>query len=161
MTATANELQHILEEYERVMHGDAWHGDPVWEILDHINASCAAATPVHDVHSIWQLVMHMAYWERMAVKRGSGAVVPDENLNFPPTPAPDEAAWQQTLEDFRNSNREFREHIARLDAAKLDEKTPGGRRTYRTDLLGVIEHHIYHAGQIAILKKACANQARG
>ncbi len=159
MTKIADELDGILEHYERVMHGDAWHGDPVWKILEGIDASCAAATPVSGVHSIWQLVMHMTYWEHVAVKRSLQPFVADESLNFLPTPAADEAAWQRTLDDFRASNREFRQQITRLDATKLDEKTPGGRRTLRTDLLGVIEHHIYHAGQIAILKKACAKQA--
>ena len=153
-----NELQHILEEYDRAMHGDAWHGDPIWTILDGISSSCAAATPVCGVHSIWQLVMHMAFWERIALKRATGPVKPEESLNFPATPAADEAAWQHTLDDFRESNREFRQHIMQLDPEKLDQKTPGGRRTYRADLLGLIEHHIYHAGQIAILRKACANQ---
>ncbi len=35
----------------------------------------------------------------------------------------------------------------------LDKNTPGGQRSFRYELVGVIEHHIYHAGQIALLKK--------
>jgi hypothetical protein len=151
----------ILTQYDEVMHGAAWYGDPVWKILDGISPNCAAAGLLTGTHNIWQLVMHMAFWERVAVQRAAGPMVPDETRNFPAVPAPDEAAWQHTLEDFRASNREFRELLERLDPAKLDQITPGGDKTYRVEFVGVIEHHIYHAGQIALLKKAFAAHSSG
>lgn len=123
-----NELQQILEQYNQTMTGDAWYGDPVWKILDGIDAHCAAAEPIPGVHTIWQLVMHMAFWEDVANRRFSGSVTPDEVGNFPDTPAPDEESWQGTLDRFRTSNAGFREALSRVDPGKLDEKTPGGRR---------------------------------
>ena len=151
-----NEVQQLLERYDQTLHGDAWYGDPIWKILQAIDARCAAAQPISGAHTIWQLVMHMEFWERIAARRFSGPVTPDDAGNFPPTPPPDEAAWQKTLESFRVSNREFRETISRLDSSTLGSNTPGGQRSFRYELVGVIEHHIYHGGQIALLKKACS-----
>jgi len=148
-----NEIQRLIERYEQTLHSDSWYGDPVWKILEGIDARCAAAQLIPGTHTIWQLVMHMEFWERIAARRFSGPVTPEEAGNFPATPAPDEAEWQKTLESFRASNREFRQAISQLDAGTLDSNTPGGQRTFRYELVGVVEHHIYHAGQIALLKK--------
>jgi len=150
------ELEAILSQYDDTMHGQAWYGDPVWKILDGVDAQCAAARPIKEAHSIWQLVMHMQFWETVAVQRTSAPTTPDERLNFPDTPAADEERWQETLKRFRESNREFRNAILKLDPTKLDDKTPGGKYSFRWEMCGVIQHHIYHAGQIALLKKAYA-----
>ncbi|MFZ0704453.1 MAG: DinB family protein [Candidatus Korobacteraceae bacterium] len=153
-----NEIQQLVERYDQTMSGDAWYGDPVWRILQGIDARCAAAQLIPGTHTIWQLVMHMEFWERIAARRLSGPATPDEAGNFPATPAPDEAEWQKTLEGFRASNREFRQAISQLDSSSLDSNTAGGQRTFRYELVGVIEHHIYHAGQIALLKKGYSVQ---
>ena len=150
------ELEAILRQYDDTMQGEAWYGDAVWKILDGIDARCAAARPLSAAHSIWQLVMHVHFWETVAVERMSRKVTPDLSLNFPDTPAADEGEWHTTLERFRESNREFRRAISTLDPARLDDKTPDGKYTFRWEVCGVIQHHIYHAGQIALLKKGCA-----
>ncbi len=155
-----NELQQILERYDQTLSGDAWYGDPVWKILDGIDAHCAAAQPIPGAHTIWQLVMHMAFWEDVATRRFSGPVTPDEAGNFPPTPELSEEDWRRTLDRFRASNAEFRAALTRLDPAKLSENTPEGRRSFRYEMVGIIEHDIYHAAQIALLKKACAGSKR-
>jgi hypothetical protein len=151
-----SELDAILQQYDDTMRGDAWYGDAVGKILDGIDARCAAAQPLPAVHSIWQLVMHMEFWETVAVQRLSRKVTPDLTLNFPQTPVADEQQWKKTLERFRHSNGEFRRAISTLDPAKLDDKTPDGKYSFRWEVCGVIQHHIYHAGQISLLKKAYA-----
>lgn len=153
-----NEIQQLVRRYDETMDVDAWYGDPVWKILAGIGAQCAAAQLIPGTHTIWQLVMHMEFWERIAARRFSGPVTPDEAGNFPPTPTANEAAWQKTLDSFRVSNRQFRQAIAQLESGTLDSNTPGSHRTFRYELVGVIEHHIYHAGQIALLKKGYSAQ---
>ena len=149
-----NELQQILEQYNQILHGEPWYGDPVWKILEGVDAECAAAQTVAPAHTIWQLVMHMAFWEDIATRRLSGPVTPDESGNFPDTPAPEEQSWRRTLDQFRASNEEFRAALSQLDSAGLGDNIPGGQRSFRYEAMGVIEHHIYHGGQIALLKKA-------
>ena len=153
------EIQQLVERYDQTLNGDAWYGDPIWKILQGIDARCAVAQLIPGTHTIWQLVMHMEFWERIAARRFSGPVTPDEAGNFLATPAPNEAEWQKTLESFHASNREFRDVITRLDSGSLDSNTPGGQRSFRYELVGVIEHHIYHAGQIALLKKGYSARA--
>ena len=53
-----NEVERILDQYDRAMNGNAWHGDPVWKILDGISAEQAARRVEAQTHTIWELVAH-------------------------------------------------------------------------------------------------------
>lgn len=151
-----SEIERILAHYDEVLNGAPWHGDPMWQILNSISAEAAAARPLPQAHTIWEVVMHMIFWEEVvAAKRLAGlreGLV--EALNFPPMPAATEENWRGTLNQLHASNRSFREALGKLDPAKLNELSAAGKRTFYNEAHGLIEHHIYHLGQIALLKKA-------
>ncbi len=152
-----NEVQRILDQYDRVLHGSAWHGDAIWQILEGISAERAAFRPVANVHSIWEIVGHMAFWEGMAAKRLAGlraGLQEEEEGNFPAVPEATEANWRKTLDAFRASNQAFREALQKLDASQLDKLSAAGKRSFYDEAHGLIEHDVYHAGQIALLAKA-------
>ena len=146
--------ERILKQYDLVMQGDAWHGDAIWKILDSIPAYTAAQRPIAGVHTIWEIVMHMTFWEGVAAKRLAGERAGlDEALNFPAMPAATEGNWQKTLEGFRASNQQFREALSKLELTRLDELSAAGKRSFYDEAHGLIQHNIYHAGQLALLKK--------
>jgi uncharacterized damage-inducible protein DinB len=148
------EVERIVEEYDRMLHGSPWYGDPVWQILDSVSAESAAQRSVADAHTIWEIVLHMTFWEGVGARRLSGQRAGlDEALNFPTPPAATETNWQKTRDAFRASNQEFREALAKLDAARLDELSAAGKRSFYEEAHGVIQHDVYHAGQIAMLQK--------
>ena len=151
----ASEVERILGELQRAFEGDAWHGAAVLELLTDVTAEQAAARPIAGAHSIWELVLHISAWENAGRRRleGDRAELPDEE-NFPPVNDTSEAAWQQTIELLRDGNRKLRDAISRLDESRLDEPVMDGMRSIYITLHGVIQHDLYHAGQIAILKKA-------
>ncbi len=96
------EVDRILDQYDRAMNGDAWHGDPVWKILDGISAEQAAARAHPQRHTIWELVAHMTFWETQVFRRLNNLPdMPTEELNFPAMPEPTAENWQTTLGDFR------------------------------------------------------------
>jgi uncharacterized damage-inducible protein DinB len=151
----ASEVERILGELQRAFEGDAWHGPAVLELLTDVTVEQAAARPIAGAHSIWELVLHIAAWESAGRRRleGDRADLPDEE-NFPPVNDPSEAAWQQTIELLKAGHRRLRDAISRLDESRLDEPVMDGMRSCYITLHGVIQHDLYHAGQIAILKKA-------
>jgi len=153
------ETERLLRQYQMVLRGEAWHGDAIWKILDGISPECAACRPLADAHTIWEIVMHMTFWEGVGAKRLAGQRAGlDEALNFPATPAVTEANWQQTLGQFRASNKEFGRALSKLDTARMDELSAAGKRSFYDEAHGVIQHDVYHAGQIALLKKDFAKK---
>jgi hypothetical protein len=147
-------IKQILDHYDGVLNGEPWHGDAVWPVLGSISAQEAAARPIPTAHTIWEIVMHMTFWENVAAQRLSGlraGLV--EELNFPPMPVASEENWRKTLDQCRDSNRVFRQALAKLDANQLDELTVAGKRTFYGEAHGILEHHAYHLGQVVLLKK--------
>lgn len=149
------ETHRINSQLKRAFQGQAWHGPSLRELLDGVTAEQAAAKPVPNAHSIWELVNHIIAWEQIVKQRLEGDAVnsiPAE-VNFPPVSDASEEAWQGALQKLEVSNQSLREAIKRIDDAKLEEKAAGQDYSVYFMLHGVIQHDLYHAGQIALLKK--------
>jgi uncharacterized damage-inducible protein DinB len=149
------ETHRINSQLKRAQEGQAWHGSSLRELLDGVPAEQAAARPIPNAHSIWELVNHIIAWEQIARRRleGEGETeIPDE-VNLPPVTDASEAAWQATLQSLEASHRSLRDSIKKINDAKLEETVQGTRYSHYVLLHGVTQHDLYHAGQIALLKK--------
>ena len=155
------EIERILDQHKRAYNGEAWHGPALREILVDVTAEQASAHPLPNAHSIWELVLHITAWENATRKAIEGIPinVPDEE-NFPAITDTSEAAWQDALTTLEATHYVLREAIARLTDDTLDSAAghfvPGRPYSYYFLLHGVIQHNLYHAGQIVMLKKALA-----
>ena len=159
------EVARILDQSRRTFDGEAWHGPSVAATLKDVTASQAAARPFASAHSIWELVLHIGAWEQACKRRllGDPAQLSDEE-DWPAVTDTSEAAWRQTKKELTDNHQELLEAIAAVDESRLDQRInsdPGaeGSSVYVT-LHGVIQHNLYHLGQIAILKRALENRER-
>ena len=155
--ADRSETARIADQLHRAFTGDAWHGDSVLEILDGVTAAQAAARPIKNAHSIWELVLHIAAWDGAVLRRlGGTAVELSDAENFPPVTETSEAAWRKTLAEVRRVHEQLIKTVAALPGSRLDQMVPGkegAHYTFYYMLHGVVQHELYHAGQIALLKK--------
>jgi len=155
MTSQNSESIRIADQLRRAFEGDAWHGPALLELLKDVNAATAAARPVPDAHNIWELVLHVAVWDKATLRRLAGERTQPTGLdNFPlvPTPA-GERAWNKAVSDLRRTHQILVKTVAALPEPRLWERVPGKRYNFYHLLHGVAQHELYHAGQIAILKK--------
>jgi uncharacterized damage-inducible protein DinB len=148
------EIERIEDQLKRSFEGEAWHGPSVLEILDGVTAEQAAARPLPAAHSIWEIVAHIAAWERACLRRlaGDRAQLPPEE-DWPAVSDTREEAWDLIRAEAREGNKELRLGISRLQDERLDQPIIEGMPSIYATLHGVIQHDLYHAGQIAILKK--------
>ena len=150
-----SEIERIEGQLKLAFEGGAWHGPSVLETLEGITARQAGAHPIPGVHSIWELVAHIAAWENACRRRLTGdraELSTDED--WPAISDTSEAAWARTKSELIEGHRKLRESIAFLTEARLDEPILQDMRSVYVTLHGVIQHDLYHAGQIAVLKKA-------
>ena len=153
------EIERISDQFQRAFEGNAWHGPSVLELLEGVSAAQAAVRPVPSAHSIWQLTQHIEAWERACLRRlkGDPAQLTDEE-DWAAIPDTGESAWQKTKDQLIETHRQLLQEIATLKDSDLDKPIIENASTpfstiYRT-LHGGVQHDLYHAGQIAILKKA-------
>lgn len=149
------EVERILDQLKRY-EGNAWHGPSVREALAGITAEQAHARPLRNAHSIWELVRHIAVWEDAGRRRLQGDRAQIEISSPQDWPLADdtsEAAWEQAKAALERGHEALVETIEGVPEARLDEPILEGMSTVYVTLHGVIQHDLYHAGQIAMLKK--------
>ncbi|MGA9354066.1 MAG: DinB family protein [Terriglobales bacterium] len=152
-----SETTHIADQLRRAFYGGAWHGDSLYEILTGVTAAQAAARPIKNAHSIWELVLHIAAWDGAVRRRMTGvAVALSDAENFPPVSDTSDAAWGRTLEEVRRVHDELTAAVTHFPEADLMKPVPGkhgAHYNFAYMLDGLAQHELYHAGQIALLKK--------
>lgn len=150
----SNEVTRIEDQLKRAFEGNAWHGPAVLEVLEGVTAAQAAAKPVPGAHSIWEIVQHITAWEDTARRRLQGEPAePTPEEDWPPLGDTGDAAWTAALERLRTGHQGLRRAVAKLSDAKLKEEVAGMDQTHYLLVHGVIQHDLYHAGQIALLRK--------
>ena len=149
------EVERIVDQSRRAFEGEAWHGPSVMAILEGITALQAAARPLSDAHNIWELVFHIAAWERAGLRRlgGDPANLSDAE-DWPSVTDTSQEAWEQTMKALKEDHDKLHAAISELDDSRLDQRVVGSGATVYGTLHGIIQHTLYHAGQIALLKKA-------
>jgi uncharacterized damage-inducible protein DinB len=144
----------------RALAGEAWHGPSVLEALEGISAEQAAAYPLVGAHSIWELVLHLCGTYGLVLRRlgGDGRQLA-ESEDWPPVPEPSAENWSDSLRVLKQLNEELIDAVKSFPAERLDEPlVMESPYTAYTQIIGVTQHNLYHAGQIALLKKALRSE---
>jgi uncharacterized damage-inducible protein DinB len=152
---TQHEVARILDQLKRSFEGNAWHGPALMELLRAVPVDVAPAKPLEHAHSIWEIVLHIMAWQEATRERLSGKVVTlTHEQDWPTVSDCSEAAWKQALSQLQLSYEGLHAAIAAISDARLAEHTLGEKYDVYTYLHGVIQHNLYHAGQIAVLRKS-------
>lgn len=149
------EAARIADQLRRAFDGDAWHGPALLELLADVDAATAAAHPLPDVHSIWELVLHITAWDDAVNRRivNRKALTLRDAENFPPVTDKSAAAWKKAVVHLKKAHKDLLRTVLSLSDSRLTERVPGKKYNIYFMLHGVAQHELYHAGQIAILKK--------
>jgi uncharacterized damage-inducible protein DinB len=155
---SANDVRRYLLRTLDPPSGRAWHGGPTpVGALRGVTAAQARWTPGRGRHSIWELVLHIAYWE-YAVRRHlepDGPRFPRSPANWPAIPSrPDERAWARDRALLADEHRRLVRALARFPLSRWNRVPPQGKKwTYGELIVGILAHDVYHTGQIQLLKR--------
>ncbi len=136
-----------------------WFGGPrAVGIIRGVSAEQAHWKPGPKRHSIWELALHIAYWKyaiRRNITGGKKGQFLRKPANWPKQPeTPDEKKWKEDRAMIKKEQQLFIEAVRGLNSERLDEKLPGdSKHTFAEVIMGLIEHDVYHTGQIAIIKR--------
>ena len=150
-----NESERLAKELQKALNGDAWHG-PSWrELLEGVTREEALERPVAGAHNIAEIVLHVTAWQDVVRRRlqGDSPEVSDAE-DWPPPALVGESAWQAAVERLFVTSRALRDTLARFPVERLQEPRPGMDQTWYAMLIGELQHVLYHAGQVSLLKKA-------
>ena len=120
-----------------------------------MSAAEAHARPIPEAHIIAEIVLHLAYWKAAVRERMAGALVlPSHDDQWPAVRDGGEAAWREALSLLETRHQELMDALAQLNDEQLRNPVAGKGYDVYVLLHGVLQHELYHTGQIALLKRA-------
>ena len=152
------ECLRIADQLHRAFEGDPWHGPPLQEILSGLTESQASKRVLASAHSIWELVNHVERLERAALGAASGTPMPKSpappEAQWPPTSPGNNDAWKAAVNQLFATNTKLCNAIRNLQDSQLKDTVPGRSYDFYYLFHGIVQHGLYHGGQMAILRKA-------
>jgi uncharacterized damage-inducible protein DinB len=152
----ATELGRIDEQLRLSFEGGAWHGPAVLQVLDGVGAEAASAHPISTAHSVREVVLHLAGTYGLVLRRlqGDGRQLTAEE-DWPVLVSASADSWRETVRALHGLNEELRRAIRGFSTERLDAPLVlEAPYTAYTQFIGVTQHNLYHAGQVALLKRA-------
>ncbi len=149
-----SEINRIIGQTKRAYNGDSWHGTNLEDSINSVQIEKVFRIPYPGGNSIWRLVMHLSTWYDVAIKRLDGTPYdPPRSDDFPDPETQSEEAWESAKLKLADNHKRFLERLAELSDGDLELKVAEvGYPTYVL-LHGIVQHLLYHAGQIAVLSR--------
>ncbi len=157
MTNKKNNLlvERVKDLLNSAFHGGAWHGPSILELVKGITAK-EAGYKAGNIHNIAELIYHITSWRIFVLKRLQGDSsynIEDDKANWGNLGKVDQLELETLLMEMTLSHDELIKELDTKNDTFLDTIVPGSEYTYYTLIHGIIHHDLYHAGQIAIIKK--------
>jgi uncharacterized damage-inducible protein DinB len=150
------EIQSIIRNFENTLDGTPWFGRPVYALMREVDESIASTKPNENSHSLTELLYHMLTWAEFTLNRLERNMVTDmaasEKLDWREID-PTIHGWEEGLSALIATHQHIIALLHTKDDEFLKEKADYRNYNFRFMLNGLIQHNIYHAGQIAYLKK--------
>lgn len=145
-------VELLTQTYLGDATGEAWFGPALRPLLRAVTPASAARRPLPNRHTIWELVLHLAANIDFVLARLDGrALELAPEVDWPPAPEPTAAAWAQALAALDARHEELRARVSALGDEQLMAPVVGRSYPLYVMLHGIIQHNVYHAGQVALL----------
>jgi uncharacterized damage-inducible protein DinB len=147
----------IADKLEQVVKADPWYGPSVMKVLSQIDSSSVSIRK-GEAHTIAEILLHMIAWTEEVTARLQGSEAREPSRGDWPDPTG--KSWSDLVGMFENANESLKQKIKLLPDEKWNEMVndfrdpaSGTGVSFIETVEGLIQHHVYHAGQIAILHK--------
>ena len=150
------EIQNLIQLYQTAYDGDPWYGKSITSILSEIQSDIVGKR-VNDQHSILELLYHMINWREFTISRideGKNTSADFfaendwQNLNHH-----DDTLWENGLKLLDDTQTILIDLLKKLNEEDMDKIVAERKYDIRHLLYGLLEHDVYHLGQIAYIKK--------
>jgi uncharacterized damage-inducible protein DinB len=144
-----------------LLRGKGSHVDPLACVED-VSFDVAARRVAGFPHSIFDLAFHINYWMNYELRRirGERPPYPEHNAESFPSAPTNAAEWDRQRRDLAWLLAEFAK-LAESNRAELDRQIEsayeGDKKvagTLEAVLWQMVAHNSYHAGQIALIRRA-------
>ena len=146
---------------ESAFEGQPWYGISLMKKLGSIEVA-AVNQQINGSNSIARLILHMIQWRKFALEKLAGNEQFDIMLNspedWPTVTITSEQQWNDIVDTLRSTQSQLLQELGQRSDEYFEELTPGKSYTNFALYHGIVQHDIYHLGQVAMLHKQIENQ---
>ena len=150
------EVQSIIRNLQNTLSGQPWFGRALYPILEEVDISKVYIKPNNSEHSLIELLYHMMTWVDFTLKR----IQKDDDMDLAVFEKmdwrvinPKTHSWKKGLAELKAIHKKIVTLLEKKDDSFLKEKVDYRKYNFRFLLNGLIQHNIYHLGQVAYVKK--------
>ena len=151
-----SEIHRIGSQLKRSYEGGAWHGPSVLEAIEGVGWEQGFQKSIVGFHSICEQLLHIAAWAEVGARALNGDVyssLPDV-ADWPDVGRPSEDSWKRALKRCNDAQRKLRDSLKKYQTDQLHQTLTGKEYSMYFLLQGILQHNVYHAGQIVVLRRA-------
>ena len=136
----------LLDLLDLAFHKRSWHGANLMSAIRGVHVK-QARRRVGGRKTIWEQLLHSAYWKNVVIARLSGQSAWErKGSNWVKMPSPgDEKQWMEDVKMLRGLQERLKE-VVKKRGKRLSEKEAWL-------IQGAAFHDVYHAGQIKLLRR--------
>jgi uncharacterized damage-inducible protein DinB len=153
-----DQIQRIADSYRAATIKGAWYGPSLAVLLAEVSPELATKLPLPGAHSISALLQHLLLWNERIRNTSDRHPMPrwqaEKEWAEPPIP------WNELVARWSQSRDLLEEKIRNFPIEDLTKQVPGRNYPYETMLHGIVQHAIYHSGQIAMVLSMLRSQSR-
>lgn len=148
------EIKHLVQQLKRAFEGPAWYGPAIQEVLEHFEHQDIGLR-YNGSQSPLELLLHMVQWREYAIRllEGDTRLATDAEMTYPKVAEAGEYAWTDARIKLDNSQEKLIKLLKAFPAEKLDKTIPERDYTWSNMLHGLVNHDVYHLGQMHFLRK--------
>jgi uncharacterized damage-inducible protein DinB len=158
------EIQFLIAQLKDSYGGDPWFGRNAKALLNEVSEQDALQKPAGE-HSILELVWHMITWREFTISRLQHSPGKDmqyfEQNDWQELDHSNTGLWRQGLDRLQETQNELIGLLDQQDQSLLEKIVDERMYNFRKLLYGLIQHDIYHFGQIAYIKKMISSNSSG
>lgn len=149
-------LSYYINALEDVYHGEPWYGQNLIDILEEIKDANPNAT-YKNGNTLGQILEHMTQWKRFVVERIKGNndfyIALNSKTDWNKGKRYNAGEFADLVHEFRSVSLELISLLKNENDLLLDRPVEGKNYTVEKLLSGILQHDLYHAGQLNVLKR--------
>jgi uncharacterized damage-inducible protein DinB len=150
------EIAVIIGQLKEAYEGEPWFGRNLKTLLSEVDEE-AAVKRLNSQHSILELLYHMIVWREFTISRLTTSekdISYFEENDWQQLDHTDQSLWKKGLQKLDKTQAELIRLLQEQDDSILTRTVSERKYDFRKLLYGIIQHDIYHLGQIAFITKA-------
>jgi uncharacterized damage-inducible protein DinB len=149
-----SETKRILSLFKEVYDGSPWIDINLTSVLQNVSAEQASNRVLKNCNTIWEITNHLIEYRLNVLQRVRGKIIetPDNNY-FEPVTDTSEKNWKDALQRLSKVQKNWIEFLDKVDPGELEKVYTPNSMTYCENIDGIIQHDVYHLGQIVLLSK--------